>query len=138
MRLLFLGLLTTLSACEEKACTLIGCVDGLRLIIEDGNGNPFSGVSGTIVIDGDTDNAIEFDCGATESGEGYTCFDNEILFEVREGSSAEYSINADERITEGVLTLDFEESRPNGEDCDPVCYNDEHTIIFEDIPVEPG
>ena len=134
MRFLFFGLMTSLSACEEKSCTLIGCVDGLTLTIE--GDLPISGASGTLIIDGDSEKTIEFDCGV-EYGEEYTCVENDIVFEVREGNSAEYTIMIDGRIREGVITLDFEESRPNGEDCEPTCYNDAHIITLEDLPVDP-
>ena len=136
MRLLFFGLVASLSACEENSCTLVGCFDGLTLTIESGSGAPISGASGTLVVDGDTEKTIEFDC-SVESGEGYICLENDIIFEVREGGSAEYTIQVDGRSDVGVITLDFEESRPNGADCEPICYNDEHTITLEDFPVDP-
>ena len=56
---------------------------------------------------------------------------------MREGNSAEYSISAQERFHAGILTINFEESRPNGEYYEPVCYHDDHIITLEDFSVEP-
>ena len=136
MRLFMLGCLMGLTACEEKSCTMIGCMDGLTLVVVGTDGSPVSGALGTLIVDGDVDNAINFDCSTQDSGVGYTCLEDEILFEIKEGSSVEYSIEASGLASSGVLTLDFEESYPNGEDCEPVCYNDEHTIQLDAVSSE--
>ena len=112
-------------ACEDdtKYCTEIGCVSGLTLTIQDSYGAPAATAAGTITIDGQD---YEFDCA--DSTGSIFCENGIVLIQVEQGETASYTIAMGDESASGELDLSFESSAPNGEDCDPICYIDDHTI----------
>ena len=120
----------TLVGCDGvqmEACTEIGCSSGLTLNVSDPNGNPASDLYGTITVDGE---AFEFDCN-TGDGDVF-CGEGLVTLFIEDGTTAEYDIAAATgAFGFGELELNFEAYAPNGEDCDPICYNDQHDIMLE-------
>ena len=111
-------------ACEEQiACTEIGCMSGLTLYIKDSYGGEATRAQGTVTIDGQE---YTFDCGAEDST--VICDNGVVFLQVEQGTTASYSITMGDEYDSGELTLNFESYAPNGEGCEPICYNDEHTI----------
>lgn len=123
---MFFLFLPFFSACDEPmACTEIGCSSGLTLIIKDSYGETATQAQGTITIDGQEHT---FDCGAEEST--VICDNGIVLIQVDQGTTANYSITMGDESASGELELSFASYAPNGEGCDPICYNDEHTIAL--------
>lgn len=121
---MFFLVLSFFSACDEPfACTEIGCSSGLTLIIKDSYGGDATRAQGTITIDGQE---YAFDCAAEDST--VICDNGIVYLQVEQGSTATYDITMGDEYDSGALTLSFEAYAPNGEGCEPVCYNDEHTI----------
>ena len=89
------------------------------------------GTQGTVTIDGEE---YAFDCSGTDSE--LLC-DGALLFlPIEGGEVATYSISSGsgEESASGELDLAFEEFAPNGPGCEPICFNDEHTIsLFRPI-----
>ena len=130
-----LSFFITLSACQEQICTDLGCISGVSLTLEGPTGEILSGGKGTIIVDDDTENPIVFDCSTGELSEEYSCLDDEIIIHITEGSSLNYTIEAEGYLAGSLLYIDLEETFPNGEDCE-ACYYDSHTIYLDAFPVE--
>ena len=109
---------------EPKYCTEIGCASGISFTILDSYGDPATNASGTITIDG-TD--YLFDCGNPDESD-YFCNEGILFISVESGTTASYSVEMEIESAVGEITLEFEESQPNGEGCEPICYNAAHTI----------
>ena len=108
---------------EPKYCTEIGSQHGVFTIL-DSYGGPATGASGTITI-GETD--YEFDCSDDSTSRHY-CEDGVLTLIIDVGTTATYSVSWGDESVQDEVELEFEEFRPNGEDCDPVCLTAEHTI----------
>jgi len=121
-------------ACEDdtKYCTEIGCSSGLTLTIQDSYGGTADTVSGTVTIDGQE---YAFDC--TDPNSSVFCNNGLVRIQVEQGETASYDLTMGEEFASGELQLNFESYAPNGEDCDPICYVDEHTIQLE-RPIVPS
>ena len=128
MRPLIFCIPLLLLACEDdtKYCTEVGCASGLTLTIEDSYGGTASTVSGTVTIDGQD---YTFDCADVNSP--VFCENGIVLIQVEQGETASYTLAMGEEFASGELQLNFESYAPNGEDCDPICYVDDHTIQLE-------
>ena len=109
---------------EAKYCTEIGCADMVVFTILDSYGGPATGASGTITIGG-TD--YEFDC-SDDSASSHYCEDGVLTLVIGEGTTATYSVSWGDESVQDEVELAFEEFRPNGEGCDPVCLTADHTI----------
>ena len=131
-----LGFFLTLSACQEQKCTDLGCINGVSITIKDPSGEVLTVEKGHVVVDDDTENPIVFDCTDGSLSEDYSCLDDDVIIHITEGSSLQYTIEAEGYVDTGMISIDLEESFPNGEDCD-ACYYDSQTIYLEDVPVEP-
>ena len=125
-----LALLALGSGCGPGglACTLVGCSSGLRLNIVDSYGSPAEGTRGTVTVDGEE---YAFDCAGTDSE--LLCEAGFLFLPIEGGEVATYDISSPDggESAAGELTLEFESFAPNGPGCDPVCFNDEHTISLE-------
>ena len=111
---------------EPKYCTEIGCSNMVVFTILDSYGGPATGASGTISIGG-TD--YEFDCSDASASDHY-CEDGVLTVVIGEGTSAAYSVVWGDESVQEEVELEFEEFQPNGEGCEPVCLNAEHTIML--------
>ena len=109
-------------ACGETACTKIGCMSGLTLVIKDSYGGEATNAQGTVTVDGEE---YTFDCA---SQEGAMCDNGTVYLPIPQAEMASYEITMGDEYASGVLELNFETSTPNGEGCEPVCYNDEQTV----------
>mgnify|MGYP006957706224 CR=1 FL=1 len=109
---------------EPKYCTEIGCSSGVNFEVLDSYGGPAVRASGTITIDG-TD--YGFDCENPDGSE-VECYEGIVFISVESGTTATYSVTWADESAQGEIDLEFEESQPNGEGCEPICYNAQHTI----------
>lgn len=110
-------------ACGETACTEIGCMSGLTIVIKDSYGGEATSAQGSVTIDGQE---YTFDCASEEST--IICDNGIVFLQVEQGETASYNITMGDESASGELALSFESYAPNGEGCEPICYNDEHTI----------
>lgn len=124
--ILALSLLITGCGEEPKYCTEMGCASGVTFTILDSYGGPATGAAGTITIDG-IDH--EFDCSG-ESDSNFFCNEGILFISVESGTTASYTIEWGDESVQDEVTLEFEEFQPNGEGCEPICYNAQHTIML--------
>ena len=127
----FLPLLLLLG-CDNKpkACTLIGCVNGITVTIMDSYGSPAINASGVITVD---DTEYGFDCSNPDESEIYC--ENGIFFIPTESESdVYYDVQWADESAVGSMELEFVESMPNGEGCEPICLHADITIeLFRPI-----
>ena len=129
-RFLSLFLALSLTGCENKVCTEMGCVGGLTLVFKTEDGAPILDASGLITING-----VEhpFDCAADPNfQQEITCVDNTIFFATEEAENVEIEVtNGDFSMGwEDIVTPEYEEVFPNGEDCPAECKSATIEIIL--------
>jgi hypothetical protein len=109
---LFLAL-TTLS-CDEifdnKACTLIGCVDGLSVAIPSNAQLPY-----TVTLQAPGVASVSVQCTSANG-----CGTN-VFFENQTPATVTVTITWQGTTLTKQFTPVYKESQPNGEDCPPVC-----------------
>lgn len=110
---------------EEHFCTEKGCIDGV--IIDLGEG-VMKNIKGSISID--KKEIIEFDCTIMSKTEKYSCESDQIRFFVSEGKKLYYIFHINQMIYEGAWILELQVYQPNGEDCEPKCYQDRHEFVI--------
>ena len=125
MRLPFLCAPLFLISCEDdtKYCTEMSCSSGLTLTIQDSYGGAATTASGTVTIDGQD---YTFDCA--DANNAVFCENGVVLIQVEQGETATYNITMSDESAVGDLELIFESYAPNGEECGPICYVDNHTV----------
>jgi len=125
--------LTSMMGCSEKelACTEIGCMSGLTLSFSDASGTAASNVAGVVSVNSDTGTIdIEFDCSG-DGGADYFCDGNSVTIFVEEGASFSYDVHTDSLSGTGTMDLSWETSTPNGEGCEPTCYNASMDVVLD-------
>ena len=128
-----LAVVIPLAGCLEvpRACTEIGCTDGVSIELQDAAGQPLEGLSGTLTFDGQ---ALAFDCGDDTGGgndPGVTCLGGSIWLDLATPDTIDYAIDYEGATHTGQVSLDYEELQPNGPDCPPVCEQASATITLE-------
>ena len=109
---------------DPKACTQIGCMNGITVTVIDSYGDPAINASGTITVDG---TEYGFDCANPDESELF-CDEGVFFVPAESDSEATYDVQWADEGAAGTMELDFVESMPNGEGCEPVCWNAEVTI----------
>lgn len=119
------------SGCGEnaKVCTQAACEDGIFLTLAAEGGTAVSSFSGDVTLDGMT---FTVTCVDGSGGDDrYICLANTLQLRVETADELSLNIRSadDPRLAYiGAVVLDFQEVRPNGEDCEPVCHQANTTI----------
>ena len=132
---LFTLCFASMMGCSEKelACTEIGCMSGITLSFTDTSGTSLSSVAGVVSVESDTGTIdIEFDCSG-DGGTDYFCDGNSVTLFVEAGSSFSYDVYTESLSGTGTMDLSWETSTPNGEGCDPTCYNASVDVVLESM-----
>ena len=111
-------------------CTEQGCNEHLAITFKKPEGWGEGVLAGSVIIDGDLENQITFDCGKKRLDSMYSCSRDRVRFKFNAGERALYTIETQGDVYTGEFDIEFEEFYPNGESCEPVCYNAEHTVIL--------
>lgn len=115
---LFILVLFAVASCDERACTEIGCVNGLVMSfeLEESTQAEITFISGQ--------NTSELVCGGVQSN----CMNTEVFddFTVEEMHVKLYKDSI--LINEYTQEISYETTRPNGEKCDPECRQATVTI----------
>lgn len=116
--ILFLFICLVLGACSERACTEIGCVDGLVITYE-----LEETTRGEVLLKGGS-NEFSLECGGVQTECAITeVFDQFIVEEI------EVRLYQDSAIINSYeQPIIYETSRPNGPGCDPECSQSSITI----------
>ena len=108
-------LLVMLAGCgvftNERACTLIGCTDGLAIWFDQR-------------VPTDVTVTIELPNGATQSQECRAAvWCSAVFFDGVSAEAVTVRLSSPGKPTQTIVAndLEYEEHRPNGEDCEPVC-----------------
>lgn len=114
-----------------KACTEIGCSDGVFLTIVGPSDQPVTSFSGEVTIG---DKTIALSCTSTNSGgDDYFCGGNLLEITVTEGDAVTVDLTSTDDPSlgfSGTIPLQFEEVQPNGEGCDPTCRQANATVTL--------
>lgn len=108
LSVLYVGL-TGCNFLAPKACTTAGCASGLRVVLEGTPTDPFT-VTAT-------------DGAASESISCEQATECDLFFEGFTPQQVTISYQSDGHLVEETFSPGYEQSRPNGEDCPPVCLN---------------
>ncbi|MEZ0372024.1 MAG: hypothetical protein ACAI44_23235 [Candidatus Sericytochromatia bacterium] len=105
-----------LSACTpEKACTLIGCVDGLNITLK---GQVAQSYTLKLKVQGQPDQNLS----CPEGTSGHICFPNGSVFVNNyTPQSVEITYTAGEKTVTKKFNPSYSTSNPNGPDCGPTC-----------------
>lgn len=117
--LVLLGLIVGLfSNCSERACTEIGCIDGLVL-----NFDLEEGTIAEVTLTNDSNEEI-LECGGIQPNCGAT-----MIFDSFFPSSMHVVLTKDSTVVgDYTQAIEFTENRPNGPGCDPTCTQASVTI----------
>lgn len=129
--------------CEpETVCTLIGCYDGVEILIESPSGAPLAVRTATVTDDGG--NRALLRCARPgETGSSTVtgsflplsgCFENRIEVGVdgrpRDTMMVELETVGGERFA-GSVGFELRPFYPNGEDCPGECWRDQASVVAE-------
>ncbi|MEZ0371645.1 MAG: hypothetical protein ACAI44_21315 [Candidatus Sericytochromatia bacterium] len=118
MRILLVTLtaLCLISACTpEKSCSLIGCVDGLKITLK---GQVAQSFKLTIKAQGQPDHNLS----CPEGTSGNICFpDGSVFVNNYTPQSVEITYSAGEKTVTRSFNPSYTTSSPNGPECGPTC-----------------
>ncbi len=117
--LVVLGLIVGLiSSCSERACTEIGCVNGLVL-----NFDLEEGTLAEVTL-ANNSNEEMLECGGIQSDCGAT-----MIFDSFFPSSMHVILTKDSMVvSDYTQAIEFSDSQPNGPGCEPTCTQASVTI----------
>jgi hypothetical protein len=115
---LFILTLFSIASCEERACTEIGCVNGLVMSfeLEETTQVEITFISGQ--------NTSKVECGGVQSN----CMNTEVFDDFTVEEMHVKLFNDSMLINEYTQEISYETTRPNGEKCDPECRQASVTI----------
>ncbi len=122
---------------DNKACTLIGCENGINLKFEDADGKAINTFKGSITL---ANKVVEIDCGTAPDGHGpdYSCNQNQVFLRATEAEDFSVDIRATNDPNFGItgpVKVKFEPLYPNGEECGEVCKQATKTLVMAPIAI---
>lgn len=117
--------LLTASGCSElEGCTEIGCSNDLNLQLVDGQGDPVSGMVGTVQVGATT---YDINCPDPALSRDIFCEAGRIrISNISDPpTSITVALSAGDLQYNGVVMVAVKTSQPNGPECEPTCKNGE-------------
>lgn len=115
-RLMSLTVLSLLLGCStaDKACTLIGCNDGLSVTFK---GSPPENFTLRLKADGQADINVTCPGGSTQ----FTCLPDRVMINNYTPTQVDVTYTAGDKTLTRSFTPSYTSSEPNGPGCGPVC-----------------
>lgn len=117
--------LLTASGCSElTSCTEIGCSNDLNLQLVDGQGDPVSGMVGTVQVGATT---YDINCPDPTLSRDIFCEAGRIRINNISDppTSITVALSAGDLQYSGVVMVTVKTSQPNGPECEPTCKHGE-------------